>query len=90
MRFRTAKRVISDIGRRVAELRAEKDLTQEQLAEILGMATQNLARIEQGRSDFRVSTVVRVARALGCDVRQLCDPPTSRKPRPGRPRRAKR
>jgi ribosome-binding protein aMBF1 (putative translation factor) len=80
------KRVISNIGRRIAELRVARGWTQEAFAEVLGMATQNVARIEQGRADFRVTTLVRLATALGCDPQVLWEPPTTRKPRPGRPK----
>lgn len=87
MRHRGPERVIRDIGRRIAELRVAKGWTQEKFAEVLGMATQNVARLEQGRSDCRVSTLVRVARGLGCDPRALWEAPSSRRPGPGRPRR---
>jgi transcriptional regulator with XRE-family HTH domain len=80
------QRVIANIGRRIAELRVARGWTQEAFAEVLGMATQNVARIEQGRSDFRVTTLVRVATALECDPQVLWQPPTTRKPRPGRPK----
>lgn len=86
MRFRGPERVITDIGRRIAELREERGWTQEQFAEKLRMALQNVGRLEQGRSDFRVSTLVRVSRALGCDVARLLEIPTTRAARrPGRP-----
>jgi transcriptional regulator with XRE-family HTH domain len=65
------KRVISNIGPRIAELRVARGWTQEAFAEVLGMATQNVARIEQGRADFRVTTLVRLATALGCDPQLL-------------------
>lgn len=89
MRQRGRQSVISDIGRRIAELREAKGWTQEVLAERVKMATQNVARLEQGRSDFRVSTLVRISRVLGVDVRALFEAPSSRKKRkPGRPRKA--
>lgn len=89
MRHRSPQRVIADIGRRIAELREARGWTQERFAEVLRIAPQNVARLEQGRADFRVSTLVRVARVLGADARALWEIPLSRKPRkPGRPKKA--
>jgi transcriptional regulator with XRE-family HTH domain len=90
VRKRVRQTVISDIGRRIAELRDAKGWTQEVLAEHVKMATQNVARLEQGRSDFRVSTLVRISRVLGVDVGALFELPSSRRKRkPGRPRKVR-
>jgi len=40
---------LSKFGKRVAEIRKHESLTQEQLAERAGMATDSIAAIEQGR-----------------------------------------
>jgi len=85
MRPRKPEQVVKDIGRRIAELRVEKGWTQADLAEALGIAVQNVARMEQGRQDFRVRTLVRVAVTLGCEPGRLWDRPTTSRPRPGRP-----
>jgi transcriptional regulator with XRE-family HTH domain len=89
VRPRSPDQIVRDIGRRIAELRAAKGWTQATFAEKLGTAVQNLARMEQGRQDFRVRTLVRLARKLGCEPRDLWDPPTTPRPRPGRPTRAR-
>ncbi|MDQ6717459.1 MAG: helix-turn-helix domain-containing protein [Gemmatimonadota bacterium] len=45
--------------------RAEESLTQEKLAERLGMTQQQLARLESGESNPTVRTIARVAHGLG-------------------------
>ena len=45
--------------------RAEESLTQEKLAEKLGMTQQQLARLESGESNPTVRTIARVAQGLG-------------------------
>ena len=80
------KRIIRDIGRRIAELRAARGWTQAHFAEVLGIAVPNLQRMEQGRQNFTVRTLVAVARKLGCEPRQLWEPPSTPRPKPGRPR----
>jgi transcriptional regulator with XRE-family HTH domain len=77
---------VRDVGRRIAELRVAKGWTQAEFAEALGIAVQNVGRMEQGRQDFRVRTLVRVARKLGCEPGELWARPTSARPKPGRPK----
>lgn len=76
-----------DVGRRVAELRAERRTTQEQLAEAMGMETRDLQRIEQGRVNFTMRTLARIAGALGCTPLDILVPPGLGDAGPGRRRR---
>jgi transcriptional regulator with XRE-family HTH domain len=82
-------RALKDVGRRLAELRRERAWTQEELAERLGLQTNNLQRIELGMQNLTVRSLVRLANALGVTLGDLFEPPTSRTVRPGRPRSAK-
>jgi len=82
-----ASRAIRDVGRRIAEIRGERDWSQARLAEELGIALQNLQRMEQGRQNFTVRTLVRVAQKLGCEPRELWEPPATTRPRRGRPKK---
>ena len=84
-----ASRVIAGIGRRIAELRAANGWTQARFAEKLGIALQNVQRMEQGRQNFTVRTLVNVARKLGCDASELWQPPATQPSGRGRPRRAR-
>ena len=49
-------------------------LTQEQLAQMVGMAQTRLPAIEQGQRDMHLSTMRRFARALGVPLRELLPP----------------
>jgi len=80
-----ADEVIQGVGRRIAELRLALGLTQDQLGERLDMDTNNLQRIETGRQNLTIRTLVRVANVLDVPVRALFDEPESRKVRIGRP-----
>lgn len=46
-------------------------MTQQQLADALGIAQQSVARWETGEREPRVSTLKRIAAALGCDLSAL-------------------
>jgi transcriptional regulator with XRE-family HTH domain len=67
------------LGRRIAELRRERGFTQEAAAEKLGMLAANYARIEQGRQNLTIDTLLRITRMLGGDVTiaDLFAPPTT-------------
>ncbi|MGZ5441981.1 MAG: helix-turn-helix domain-containing protein [Thermoanaerobaculia bacterium] len=52
-------------GKRVRELRTERQWTQEQLAEAAGMNWLQVGHIERGASDPKLSTITKLARALG-------------------------
>ena len=83
--------VLFDVGRRVAEIRAARGLTQEQLAEVIGIAVTHLQKIETGRLNLTVRTLVTLANALRCEsARELFDEPASREVKTGRPKRRPR
>lgn len=79
------KRVLKDIGRKIAELRGAADVTQEALAEILGWSLKYQQRVEGGRENLTTGTLVKIANALGVPVAHLFRAPRSRQVRPGRP-----
>ena len=79
--------MVSDVGRRVAELRAALGLTQAELAERLGIGAKHEQRIELAEFGLTVRSLARIAIALGVPIAALFDPPTTPKRRPGRPRR---
>lgn len=53
------------IGRRIAELRKEQNLTQTQLAERCGLQQAHIARVEAGRYSVGLDTLAQIANALG-------------------------
>jgi ribosome-binding protein aMBF1 (putative translation factor) len=81
--------VTESVGRRVAELRRHRGLTQEELAVELGSTFQWVSQVESGSRNMTIHTLVKVANALGVVPTALFETPVaeSRKPRPGRPRK---
>ena len=81
--------VLRDLGRRVAELRAARGLTQEQFAEEADITAQYLQRVEAGRENLTVRSLVRMASLLHVSITDLFAKPAQREVRrPGRPRRS--
>jgi DNA-binding XRE family transcriptional regulator len=56
------------IGRRIAELRKEQNMTQAQLANRCGIAQAHIARIETGRYSVGLDTLAQIATALGRSI----------------------
>jgi transcriptional regulator with XRE-family HTH domain len=82
--------VLRELGLRIREVRRTQGLTQEQAAEHLGMLAPNYARVEQGRANVTVDTLVRVANALGVPVATLFRKPKAIKVATGRPAKGPR
>jgi transcriptional regulator with XRE-family HTH domain len=82
--------VLRDLGRRVAELRAGRGMTQDQLSAKLDVYVQYLQRVERGVENLTVASLVRVADALEAHVADLFAVPATRTVRPGRPRKLPR
>ena len=56
------------IGRRIAELRAEVGMTQQELADTSGIKQGNIARIEGGKYNFTLDTLTALASAMGKNI----------------------
>lgn len=76
--FRSAARsakgvrsVLLRLGRRVRELRKAQGLSQEKLAEEMGLDPKHLQLIESAQTNPTVATLVAVARGLGVEVADL-------------------
>jgi len=60
-----------DLGKNLRAVRNEREWTQEVLAERSGIQAAEISRIENGRRDPQVSTVLRLAAALGIPPARL-------------------
>lgn len=63
--------LLVDIGRKIKELRQERGITQQYLAELCDFENSNMNRIEAGRSNLTIKTLLIVAKSLGVSVRDL-------------------
>ncbi len=59
------------LGRRVAQLRKERGWTQEALAERAEMNWLQVGHVERGASDPKLSTIVKLAKALRVPAAEL-------------------
>lgn len=56
---------LSPIGSRIKAAREKKKITQEELAELLGMSTTHISVIERGVKPPKLETFIRIANVLG-------------------------
>jgi transcriptional regulator with XRE-family HTH domain len=61
------------LGRRITELRQERQLTIETLASATGLDPRKLAAIEAGETDIPITTIFHLARAFGITPDKLVD-----------------
>lgn len=80
--------VLRDVGRRVAELRVARELTQEAFAELAEVSVRYLREVEAGRENLTLVSLAKLAALLGADVAELFTSPRAHVRRPGRPRKA--
>lgn len=62
------KRLLRQVGRRIAELRGERGLTQEALAARLRMSDRYLRRIEAGEINLTLASLARIANRLDVPI----------------------
>jgi transcriptional regulator with XRE-family HTH domain len=60
-------------GERLQSLRKEQGLSLRELADKCSLDNSNISKIEQGKFDIRLSTVIELAKALGKHPRELLD-----------------
>lgn len=60
-----------NVGKRIKELRAEKNMSQQDLAAKCNFEKSNMSRLEAGRVNVTLSTLQKVADALGVKIIEL-------------------
>ena len=58
----------------IKETLKQKGLTQNELAERLGINRVSLSRLLSDKNDMRISTIKKIADAIGCDVTEFFKP----------------
>jgi transcriptional regulator with XRE-family HTH domain len=69
----TEGEILKELGKRIAELRVQKGLTQNDLALKCDIERSNLARIETGNTNPTYLTLLIISRALEVSVVNLID-----------------
>lgn len=59
------------LGKRVAELRNKRGLTQDKLAELTNYSTNHIAKLESARTNPSFDLIVAIAKALQIETKEL-------------------
>ena len=59
------------LGKRIRELRKERELSQEMLAEMIGIEANNLSRIENGKNYPSPDNLLKISNALNVTIDKL-------------------
>jgi transcriptional regulator with XRE-family HTH domain len=65
------KKMMQSFGKRVAEVRKSRGVTQQQLAESVGMSVVAIAYIETGKRWARLGTLNKIAKHLKVNISDL-------------------
>jgi len=55
---------LKEMGKRISELRKQKQLTQEQLSEMMDVSIQMISNLERGNKAIKINNVVRLSEIL--------------------------
>jgi len=63
--------ILSKIGSRIREIRMNRNMTQNELANVCNFEKANLSRIESGRTNVTIRSLQRISKALEIDIAKL-------------------
>ncbi|HEX7663297.1 MAG TPA: helix-turn-helix transcriptional regulator [Polyangiaceae bacterium] len=65
---------LAEIGQRLRTARLAAGISQSKLAELIGMARENYVRLESGRVNATIETLLRAATGAGADLKIVFEP----------------
>ena len=65
--------ILYRIGRRIVQIRTERGISQQDLAARCNFEKSNMSRIEYGRTNMTLVTLLTISRARGVKLRDLVD-----------------
>ena len=65
--------ILNKIGLKIREIRVEKNISIQQLADIIDIEYNNLIRIEKGRTNITIGTLLKICQALEVKLINVVD-----------------
>ncbi|MBR1776176.1 helix-turn-helix transcriptional regulator [bacterium] len=65
------RKIKNDIGKKVRELRLDKNLSQEKLAEHVNLSREYISCIEHGRNSIGIETLYKFAQFFEVDIKEF-------------------
>ena len=85
-----AHKVIKRVGRRIAELRIQRGVTQADFSEEASVGLRYLQRVEAGHENLTLDSLAKIASKLGVEVIELFRIPSKPPTKRGRPPKQRR
>lgn len=67
------KEIIILVGKNIRKIRKEKRITQEQLAYDCNFEKSTISRIEAGRANLTLRTMIKLSQSLGVEIKDIVD-----------------
>lgn len=61
----------AELGKRIRQVRGEKKISQEKLAEMIGMSTQKVSEIEEGKTKMSLQVFLNLVNVLDTKIEVL-------------------
>lgn len=71
VRAMNKERFLKQFGKRIAEVRKERNLTQEELAELVNVHRTYIGFIEQGKRNPVIANIYKISKALNVSLKDL-------------------
>lgn len=65
------KNKLIELGNRISELRKQRKITQEELAETIGYSTNHISKLESARTNPSFDLLVKISNALNIELKEL-------------------
>lgn len=72
--------ILKVLGKRIANLRKQKGMNQEEFADVSGKMINTISNIERGLSDTKVTTLMSISKALNISIEELFSETKHEKP----------
>jgi transcriptional regulator with XRE-family HTH domain len=82
-------RLVQDVGRRLAELREARGLTQQEVADELGVSMRHVQAVEAGTKNLTLRSIAVFANAVRARLPEVFEPPIASRRGPGRPKKTR-
>lgn len=82
MARRRDQQLLDEVGRRISHLRTERAMTQQQLAEAIGVEPESISRAETGVISLSLTNLSKIAEVLSVSISDVVDCERPRPPPP--------
>ena len=65
------RKIKNQIGRKIKNLRLENDLSQEKMAELVGLSREHISCLERGKNLITIDSLYKISSYFGIDMKEF-------------------